>query len=54
VVLVGKEYIGADIASHHHRHIAGADVLLAHEHHVGGFHHCVSGLDRSDEAPGLD
>jgi serine/threonine protein kinase len=40
----------ADIATHRNRHVAGADVFLAGECYVGGFHHCVGGFDRANQA----
>jgi len=44
----------ADVAAHHHRHVAGTDVFLADERHVRGLHHRIGGLDRTDEAARLD
>ncbi len=44
----------ADVATYHHRHVAGADVLLAHQDDAGRLYHRIGRLDCSNETFGLD
>jgi hypothetical protein len=47
---VGRSLHGADVSTDEHCDIASTDVFLADEYDVGGFHHRISGLDRTDQA----
>jgi len=51
---VGRGLDRAHVAAHEDGDVARADVLLADELYVGGLDHRVRGLDRADEAFGLD